>query len=437
MRATGLLLLALVQGVTSLPAQTVPATPAGRWDLMIRDTANTFPGWLEIRIENGTPTGRLQWGWGHATPLAGVRVEGDRLSFAWPDEANPATPPSRGQGRLGAGGALLTIELTGARGETYAIRGRRAPRLDRNPRDTARWGEPIDLLASGLTYWIPRGEKNGWSYADGVLTNTMPSTDLISKLPLGDFKLHLEVKVPPQGNSGIYLRGRHELQVLDSHGKPPGSREMGGIYGQVIPRVNAARPAGEWQAYDLTFVGRRLSAELNGTVIHDFAEIPGVTGGALNSDEGAPGPLMLQGDHTAVQYRNIRVTPAFPADPAGLKGIRASEQSRFAAMMRADTAALRRLLAEELVYVHSNAQAESREHHLELIGSKRTVYERIEPVVMRYAFYGPSLAVGSGVVKAKGVLNGTPFDVILRVTTTHVWREGRWQMVTWQSTRMP
>jgi len=435
MRATGLLLLVLCGGTTSLPAQR--ASPAGRWDLVIRDTASAFPGWLEIRIEGGAPTGRLQWGWGHATPLTDVRIERDRLTFTWPNESNPASPPSRGRGRLAPGGRTLTIALTGSRGEPYAMTGRRAPRLERAPRDTARWGEPIDLLASGLALWIPRGERNGWTYKDGVLTNAMPSSDLISKVPLGDFKLHIEVRVPPQGNSGIYLRGRHELQVLDSHGKPVGSREMGGIYGQVVPRSAAARPAGEWQTLDLTFVGRRLNAELNGTVIHDFAEIPGVTGGALDSNEDAPGPLMLQGDHTGVEYRNIRVSPAIPADPPELRGLRAGELARFAAMRRADTAAIRPLLAEELTYTHSNAQVESRDHHLELIGSRRTVYESLVPVVMRYTRYGPDVAVGNGVVKAKGMLNGTPFDVILRVTTMHAWREGRWQLVTWQSTRIP
>jgi hypothetical protein len=98
--------------------------------------------------------------------------------------------------------------------------------------------------------------------------------------------------------------------VVDSWGKPPGSREMGGIYGQVTPSRNAAKPAGEWQSYDITLVGRRVKVVLNGVTIINWAEIPGITGGALDSDEGAPGPIMLQGDHTAVQYRNIAVREA-------------------------------------------------------------------------------------------------------------------------------
>jgi hypothetical protein len=138
----------------------------------------------------------------------------------------------------------------------------------------------------------------------------MPSSDLISKLVFTDFKLHLEVNVPKGGNSGIYLRGRHEIQVQDDYGKPPHNRGMGGIYGQVQPMSLPAKPAGEWQTYDITFVGRRVTVVLNGVTIIDNQEIPGITGGALDSNEGEPGPIMLQGDHTGVTYRNIRVTPA-------------------------------------------------------------------------------------------------------------------------------
>jgi hypothetical protein len=127
-----------------------------------------------------------------------------------------------------------------------------------------------------------------------------------------DFRLHVEVQVPPGGNSGIYLRGRYEVQVADSYGKEPSSRGMGGIYGQVTPMSLPARPAGEWQTLDITLVGRRVSVVLNGTTIMDQAEIPGITGGALDSDESAPGPIMLQGDHSGVRYRNIRIVPAAP-----------------------------------------------------------------------------------------------------------------------------
>ena len=116
--------------------------------------------------------------------------------------------------------------------------------------------------------------------------------------------------------------------------------------------------------------------------------------------------------------------------------LRAMEQSRFEAMMRADTAALRRLLSPDLVYTHSNGMVETRDAHLAAIGSKKTVYESLAPVAIDYRFYG-ELAVGTGEVKSKGTLDGTAFDVRLRVSTVHQRREGRWQLMLWQSTRMP
>ena len=116
--------------------------------------------------------------------------------------------------------------------------------------------------------------------------------------------------------------------------------------------------------------------------------------------------------------------------------LRASEQGRFAAMMRADTAALRPLLSAELVYTHSNGMVETRDAHLAAIGSRKTVYESLASVAITYRFYG-ELAIGTGEVKSKGALDGTAFDVRLRVSTVHQRREGRWQLLLWQSTRMP
>src|ERR1043166_7879980 len=313
--ATALALLMPMAPLASARAQTPRAAVSpglpGRWDLIIRADSTAFPGWLEVRRARSGLVGRLQWGWGHATPLAAITVAGDSFAFTWPNEEEPGAPASRARGRATRGaGRTLSAALVGGDGRSYALTGTPAPSLARTSADTARWGAPVDLLAGGLGGWRARGEKNGWTLENGVLSNTLPSSDLISGRNFTDFKLHLEVRVPKDGNSGIYLRGRDEVQVLDSWGEPPGSREMGGIYGQVTPSRNAAKPAGEWQSYDITLVGRRVKVVLNGVTIINWAEIPGITGGALDSAEGAPGPIMLQGDHTAVQYRNMVVTPA-------------------------------------------------------------------------------------------------------------------------------
>ena len=134
--------------------------------------------------------------------------------------------------------------------------------------------------------------------------------NLVTVQKFDDFKLHLEVRVPKESNSGVYLRGRYELQVDDAAGLEPSSHHLGGLYGFIAPSESVAKPAGEWQSMDVTLVGRMLTYDLNGTNVICNREIPGITGGAIDSVEADPGPILLQGDHGAVDYRNIVITPA-------------------------------------------------------------------------------------------------------------------------------
>jgi hypothetical protein len=303
--ALGLALAATLVGAVGLEAQGI----RGRWDLTARQGRETYPLWLEVLT--GPPAGgRYQARYGHALPLVGTTLTGNQISFPLPAE-NPSPSPGRFTARLE--GDSLTGEITLTGGGTIAVVGRRAPSLVR-ARPPLNWGRPVNLIEGGMSAWRLRdaGGRNGWSIASGQLVNTPPSTDLVTVASFDDFRLHVEVQVPPDGNSGIYLRGRYEVQVADSYGKEPSSRGMGGIYGQVTPMSLPARPAGEWQTLDITLVGRRVTVVLNGTTIMDQAEIPGITGGALDSDESAPGPIMLQGDHSGVRYRNIRIVPAAP-----------------------------------------------------------------------------------------------------------------------------
>jgi hypothetical protein len=284
----------------------VQAGIAGRWDLTATEGVTVYPMWVEIQA-GPSPGGRLQGRFGHALPLTGVVIEGNRVRFPMPSE-RPVSNPAQFSATLE--GESLNGEIVTPAGNRIRIAGLRAPTLSRSR--SPEWGAPVDLLANGMAGWRlenPDGRSN-WSIANGELVNTAAGTNLITRESFTDFKLHIEVNVPSGGNSGIYLRGRHEVQVEDSYGKAPSSRGMGGIYGQVTPLSLPARPAGEWQAMDITLIGRRVTVVLNGTTILDNAEIPGITGGALDSAEGAPGPVMLQGDHTAVRYRNIRIVPA-------------------------------------------------------------------------------------------------------------------------------
>jgi hypothetical protein len=162
-----------------------------------------------------------------------------------------------------------------------------------------------------LEGWKPRSAdaKNGWTAKEGVLVNAFGGTDLLTEAKFSDFQLHAEFRYPKGSNSGIYLRGRYEVQIEDDFGDEPDSHRIGGVYGFLTPSVNACKRAGEWQTVDITLVGRVVTVVLNGERVIDRQTIPGITGGALNSDEGAPGPILLQGDHGPIDFRKVRLTP--------------------------------------------------------------------------------------------------------------------------------
>jgi hypothetical protein len=180
------------------------------------------------------------------------------------------------------------------------------------PKGEPRWGRPITLFngkdLTGWTFRTPRG-KDCWVAENGVIVNRPPCPDLLTEQRFRDFKLHIEYNLDPKSNSGIYLRGRYEVQIADQGPRELDSHGVGGLYGFLAPKVKAAKPAGEWQAFDITLVGYHVTVKLNGTTIIENEEIPGITGAALDSRETEPGPIMLQGDHGRVQFRNITITP--------------------------------------------------------------------------------------------------------------------------------
>lgn len=158
--------------------------------------------------------------------------------------------------------------------------------------------------------WTPLAGTSGWQIIDGILTNAKPGANLATRQRFTDFRLQLDVRFPKGGNSGIYLRGRHEVQVEDSGNQEPSSLHLGGVYGFLVPNDVASLGPDRWHRFDITLIGRRVTVMLNGKTLIADQTIPGITGGALDSDEGAPGPIYLQGDHTRVEYRNIVITPA-------------------------------------------------------------------------------------------------------------------------------
>jgi hypothetical protein len=304
-------LMPAVAGHSSVLPQSRGASDAllGRWDLVVQRGTQTSPSWLEVeRSGTATLVGQFVGSGGSARPIAKIEFTDGTFRFAIPPQWESDPRDITFEGRLE--GDRITGSMTMGDGQKVTWSGTRAPSLRRA--GPPPWGEPITLFnGKSLDGWQPVGRRaNQWSAVGGVLQNANSGANLVTVQKFDDFKLHLEFRVAKGSNSGVYLRGRYELQIDDAAGLEPSSHHLGGVYGFIAPSANVARAAGEWQSMDITLLGRMLTYELNGTTVICNREIPGITGGAIDSAEGDAGPLLLQGDHGPVDYRNIVITPA-------------------------------------------------------------------------------------------------------------------------------
>jgi Domain of Unknown Function (DUF1080) len=300
--------LFLVLFLTAFVSSAQLQTPLeGRWDLTISMNGNERPSWLEVRHSGfKTLVGRFVFAFGSARPVAEVKLNGDKFSFAIPVQWEPGT------GNLEFDGSFDTNNVKGilkyTDGKSYPFTGTRSPSLFRDKPIT--WGEPIALLNNkDLNGWHTEG-KNQWINENGILKSPKSGSNIISDQKFQDFKLHIEFRYPKGSNSGVYLRGRYEVQIMDSEGHEPTDDQFSGVYGFLLPNQMVAKAAGEWQSYDITLVGRTVTIVANGVTVICDQVIPGITGGAIDSKEAEPGPIFLQGDHGPIEYRNIVITPA-------------------------------------------------------------------------------------------------------------------------------
>lgn len=165
-----------------------------------------------------------------------------------------------------------------------------------------------------LTGWHVRHEKanNAWKVVDGVLLNDLKpgehGVDLITDAKFWNFTVRYEYSVPDGSNSGFYLRGRHEIQILGDHKSGKTSKGgNGAIYQQTEPSTYAGKPGGEWQTVEATMIGNKVTVILNGVKIHDNVVVERATGSELDTNVNEPGPFFLQGDHGRVSFRKIEV----------------------------------------------------------------------------------------------------------------------------------
>jgi hypothetical protein len=314
--AAGTMAVLVAVATPSASAQVPPAVAqapsgpslVGRWDLTVKGPKSTYPSWLEVTL-SGTRTlvGRYVAGGGSARPISRVDFKDGVMKFSIPPQWEKETSDVVVEAKL-TGDALEGTIVTPA-GEKHTFTGTRAPSLRRTAPPV--WGETVPLFnGKNLDGWTTFGGTNQWVAEGGLLKNVKSGANLVTTATFTDFKLHAEVNIPKGSNSGIYLRGRYEVQIEASTDPEPSSTHMGGVYGFVLPNENASTGPDTWQTFDITLIGRRVTVVLNGKTVIADQIIPGITGGALDSDEGAPGPIYLQGDHGAVQYRNMTITPA-------------------------------------------------------------------------------------------------------------------------------
>ncbi len=304
----------------------------GNWALRMH---NGDAGWLSIEKAAGDEwTGQL-WTVGQPKAISDMNYADGKLTFKRQcrlgEPEYPGGPPT---GRPVPCDFVATVDGDSIRVEMQATsadatnvtvthNGKRLPPLPPQPDlSKVKFGEPIELFNGvDLTGWRLSNPKqlNGWKAVDGELVNESPKEtfepfsrygNLRTEREFGDAKLNIEFNVAANGNSGIYVRGAYEAQVTDRDcEKMQGIRGAGAIFNRIAPSKNAGKPGGEWQSYEITIVDRHATVVLNGELVIDNQPIVGNTNGAYQADVTIPGPLYLQGDHTAVRYRNIVIHP--------------------------------------------------------------------------------------------------------------------------------
>jgi hypothetical protein len=279
----------------------------GAWDITVHHPDGAYPSWLEIRLRTESElAARFVGRFGSVRYLSSVRYRDGLVEFTAPAQYEAHHLHFVGSLEDGA----ISGNTFDANGNVVRFTAERAPGLLRTPGPNT--SEPIALFnGETLDGWRLRHDRHAdcWQVVAGLLKATPPCVDLVTKDSFEDFRLEVEFRYPQGSNSGIYLRGRYEIQIQDDRGKALDPLRMGAVYGFIAPAADAAKSAGAWQSAIITLIGRRVTVVLNDQTVIDGQRIPGITGGALDSNETEPGPIMLQGDHGPIEFRQVELTP--------------------------------------------------------------------------------------------------------------------------------
>src|SRR5579863_776746 len=264
--------VALVGGRVSASGQ--QQTPAaqffGRWDLTLKAPDGEHPSWLEIERKDGQLKARFTGRWGNARPLPKAEATGDQLTFVSPKEEEGSQVDLKFEGRLT--GKTLTGTVNGPDGKTWQWVGVKAPALVRT--GAPAWGSPVALFnGKDLAGWtMSASGPKAWTVQNGTLVSPGNGPEIMSNSKWQDFKLHIEFNCGKDSNSGVYVRGRYEVQIeTESQAEPP-SHHTGGVYGFLAPKPELPRSPDVWQTFDITLIGRRVTVVQNGHTIIDNQE---------------------------------------------------------------------------------------------------------------------------------------------------------------------
>ncbi len=291
-------------------AQSASNPVLGRWDLTLTTPSGPLPSWIDVSQVDGVSKIVMVGVTDHAIALKKFSVNGTALEFV-------SLKGEQGfPGDMLFKGTLTGHELVGTvtdpAGVVWPWKGAHAPELKR--KTPPKWGKSVMLFnGKDLTGWVPRtrSKEASWKAVDGTLVKDGNGPDLLNTSKFQDFKLHVEFNCGVHANSGVFLRGRYEVQVETDSVAEPNSHHTGGVYGFLDPTPEQPRKADVWQTFDITLIGRYVTVVQNGITVIDNKEIPGITGGAIDSHEGLPGPIYLQASEVGrVAYRNIVITPA-------------------------------------------------------------------------------------------------------------------------------
>ena len=287
----------------------------GRWDMTVTTTSgDQRASWLEVSRDGDTLKARMVGTGGGVAAVPEVAIDKDELVFKTYSTTAGVRVPTVYRAKQDGDGLKGTLTLGMTQPRPWTALPGPAWKTPKNAAASKKLGPPVELFnGKDLSGWLPQNTSQplGWIVKDGALDNQGKANNIYSTQKFTDFKVEAEYAVGPDGNSGVYLRGRYEVQLeYEPLTSNPPERRIGSIYGRITPKEMPRTPAA-WETFDVTLVGRTVTVVRNGVTTIDHQTIEGITGGALDANEGEPGPFYIQGDHTGgLKFRNITISSA-------------------------------------------------------------------------------------------------------------------------------